>query len=341
MPNHATRATTPDLQAVVPGVWGLRNVFVNLYFLRDTSSPLEPWVLVDAGLYGSADKIRRQAEAIFGPNNPPAAIILTHGHFDHVGALKTLAETWNVPVYAHPLELPYLTGRSSYPPPDPSVGGGAMAALSFLYPRKPIDLGSRVQALPVNGTVPFLAEWRWLHTPGHSPGHVSFFRESDRTLLAGDAFVTVQQESGLAVLEQQQEVHGPPAYFTIDWAQARESVAKLAALEPQVAATGHGIPMHGEELRRQLHELSAHFDQVAVPAQGRYVGHPAVTDETGVVAVPPRPEAPLPKWIIGAALVGGLGYLLLRDRNGQPNSRAGHREPRGRYARRHRDEYEF
>ena len=67
---------------------------------------------------------------LFGHGNRPAAILLTHGHFDHVGALKTLAEEWDVPVYAHTLELPYLTGRSSYPPPDPSVGGGAMAAMS-------------------------------------------------------------------------------------------------------------------------------------------------------------------------------------------------------------------
>jgi glyoxylase-like metal-dependent hydrolase (beta-lactamase superfamily II) len=329
MPNDATRATTPDLQAVVPGVWGLRNVFVNLYFLRDTSSPLEPWVLVDAGLYGSAAKIKHHAEAIFGPNNPPAAIILTHGHFDHVGALKTLAEEWDVPVYAHPLELPYLTGLASYPPPDPTVGGGAMAAMSFLYPKKPTDLGSRVQPLPINGTVPFLSEWRWIFTPGHSPGHVAFFRDSDRTLIAGDAFVTVKQESASAVWAQRQAVHGPPAYFTPNWPQARESVEKLAALEPQVAATGHGIPMHGQELRRQLHDLATHFEQQAVPAQGRYVGHPVVADETGPLSIPDRTDVPLPKWIIGAALVGGLGYLLLRDKKPRPGRRyaAGRPQP--------------
>ncbi|SHJ82160.1 Glyoxylase, beta-lactamase superfamily II [Hymenobacter daecheongensis DSM 21074] len=338
MSEHANRATTPTLQAVAPGVWGLRNVFVNLYFVRDTSSPLEPWVLVDAGLYGSAEKIKHHAEAIFGANNPPAAIVLTHGHFDHIGALKTLAEEWNVPVYAHPLEMPYLTGRSSYPPPDPTVGGGMMAAMSFLYPKKPIDLGSRVKPLPVNGTLPFLTEWRWIHTPGHTPGHVAFFRDSDRVLLAGDAFVTVQQESGLAVWEQRQEVHGPPAYFTPDWQQARESVQRLAALEPQIAATGHGIPMHGQELRRQLHALATNFEQQAVPAHGRYVGHPAVADESGVVSVPPAPADAFPKWVAGAALVGGLGYLLLRKRK---NGAAPHRPYANRYASRHRDEYEF
>ena len=133
-------------------------------------------------------------------------------------------------------------------------------------------------------------------------------------------------------------MHGPPAYFTIDWPQSRASVEKLAALEPQIAATGHGIPMHGAELRRQLHELALHFEQQAVPAQGRYVGHPAVTDETGVVSVPPAPESGLPKWVIGAALVGGLGYLLLRDKD---KARRGRHVLSEQYARRHRDSYEF
>lgn len=85
-----------------------------------------------------------------------------------------------------------------------------MASLSWAYPRGPIDLGDRVRALPGDGRVPGLPEWRWMHTPGHAPGHVSFFREADRTLIAGDAFITTKQESALAVLAQRPEVHGPP-----------------------------------------------------------------------------------------------------------------------------------
>src|SRR5215207_2933833 len=134
------------------------------------------------------------------PRTQPAAIVLTHGHFDHIGALHTLLHKWDVPVYAHRLELPYLTGQSSYPPPDPTVGGGAMAAMSRFYPRGPYNFEGRVQPLPVDGSVPGMPGWRWIHTPGHSPGHVSLFRDADRLLLAGDAFVTQRQESLLAVL---------------------------------------------------------------------------------------------------------------------------------------------
>src|ERR1700710_183150 len=75
----------------------------------------------------------------------PSAIVLTHGHFDHVGPLETLAKEWDVPIYAHKLEHPYLNGTKSYPPPDPTVGGGLMSLLSPLYPRKPGDVSERLR----------------------------------------------------------------------------------------------------------------------------------------------------------------------------------------------------
>ncbi|WP_347879370.1 MBL fold metallo-hydrolase, partial [Hymenobacter defluvii] len=315
--NNTSRAHTPALQPIVPGIVGWRNVFVNLYYINEpeVAGIGRPWVLLDAGLPLSAAHIQEYAIQLFGPANPPQAILLTHGHFDHVGALPDLLEAWpTVQVYAHPLELPYLTGLSSYPPPDPTVGGGGMAAISFLYPKEPLDLGSRVKALPDDGSVPHLPGWRWVHTPGHTPGHVSFFRESDRTLLAGDAFVTVKGESVVATWQQKQEVHGPPAYFTPDWEAARASVELLAGLEPEVAATGHGIAMHGNELRRQLQELRDHFQTQAVPTKGRYVGHPAVADASGVVSVPPPVISPWVKGLVIAGLVG-VAVAVLRRRD--------------------------
>jgi glyoxylase-like metal-dependent hydrolase (beta-lactamase superfamily II) len=233
----------------------------------------------------------------------------------------TLANEWDVPVYAHTLELPYLTGRSAYPPPDPTVGGGAMAAMSFLYPKQPLDLGSRVQALPTDGSVPHLPGWRWYHTPGHTPGHVSFFREEDRLLIAGDAFVTVKQESGTAVWEQRQEVHGPPAYFTPNWPQARQSVALLADLKPHIAATGHGIPMHGTQLLQQLKELVEHFDEVAIPKHGRYVPQPATADETGVTSVPPAVGPGVSTWALGLGVAGTVALVLLANKKGKKSTR--------------------
>lgn len=75
------------------------------------------------------------AEKRFGHHNKPDAIILTHGHFDHVGGIIELVEYWDVPVYAHELELQYLTGKSSYPSPDSTVSSGLIAKLSPFYLR--------------------------------------------------------------------------------------------------------------------------------------------------------------------------------------------------------------
>jgi glyoxylase-like metal-dependent hydrolase (beta-lactamase superfamily II) len=255
------------LDAAAPHVHGLRTVMVNLYAVSETDGT---WVLVDTGLPGSTRKILNWS-ASHGFISAPAAIILTHGHFDHVGAVDDLSKQWNVPVYAHTLELPYLTGQREYDPPDPSVGGGLMSLLSPFYPKKPINLGDRVQPLPPDGSVPGLTRWSWLHTPGHSPGHVSFFREIDRVLLAGDAVVTTKQESLSAILSQRAELHGPPAYFTNNWAEAEASAIKLAALKPTVIAAGHGKPMVGTAATEALTELAANFKELAIPAHGRYI----------------------------------------------------------------------
>jgi glyoxylase-like metal-dependent hydrolase (beta-lactamase superfamily II) len=256
---------------LIPDLAYKRLAMVNIVFWGKQGAGDREWVLVDTGIPGTARLIVRAATARFTPESRPSAIVLTHGHFDHVGTVQKLSEYWDCPIYAHPREHPFLNGSESYPPPDPSVGGGLMATLSPMYPRGPIDVSKRLLSLAENGELPFMPGWRWLHTPGHAPGHISLWRDSDHTLIAGDAFITTNQESAYAVAVQRPELHGPPKYYTPDWESAAYSVRELAALEPEVVITGHGQAMQGPEMRDALNLLARDFERIAVPEHGKYV----------------------------------------------------------------------
>lgn len=252
------------LDEVAPGVHGLRIIFVNVFGVSHKDGT---WTLIDAGPGHAASRIRAWAEKTF--HRPPNAIVLTHGHFDHSGSAAELADGWDAPVYAHRLEMPFLTGRQAYDPPNWKAGGGAMSLLSPIFERGPFDLGTRLNELPEDGaemTAGDLPGWTLLHTPGHTPGHVSFWRPSDGVLMVGDAFCTTKAESFFeAALAQQPELHGPPAYLTPDWASARRSVERLAALGPRTVAVGHGKPLAGAGVAAELRALSDRFVDLAVP----------------------------------------------------------------------------
>jgi glyoxylase-like metal-dependent hydrolase (beta-lactamase superfamily II) len=252
------------MEDVASGLRGLRIAFVNVFAVTHSDGS---WTLIDAGLPFTATLIRRWAEKV--TKVAPNAIVLTHGHFDHASAARELADHWDVPVYAHRLEAPYLTGQQEYPPPNVGAGGGLMTLISPLDPRGPIDLGNRLRPLELSESfeLPEMPLWQILHTPGHTAGHISLFREEDRCLLVGDAFCTTKAESFFdAATTQPPELHGPPAYFTSDWTVARESVQRLAALSPMIVAPGHGRPLSGARVSEELQELGRHFDDVAVPA---------------------------------------------------------------------------
>lgn len=304
-----------NIYHVAQGVWRLKDKFVNVFLIQNNKN--SDWVLVDAGLPGSAQKIKQMIAEVISPGAIPSAIILTHGHFDHRGSLEELAEEWQIPVYAHHMELPYLNGKSSYPPADPTVGGGALASLSFTYPNKPINIEKHLKELPEDGTIPELKGWSWIHTPGHTPGHISLFRKKDKVLIAGDACVTTKQESIYFVMTQKRIVSSPPKYFTPDWRSAAHSVRELASLEPEVLVSGHGAAMYGKEAKKGLHKLSVFFYKLGIPKTGRYVDDPALFDEEGVTYVPPRPTNYTLWFTATIAAVGTLGlslYLFSRNK---------------------------
>ena len=255
-PDGATPASPGGVGTVAteiaPGVyllgpWGRTQT--NAYLVGGGSS----WILVDAGWGSDGPRIQAAVQALLGPSVAPSAILLTHAHPDHAGSARELAEAWRCPVYVHPAELPLATGdfaameRHAGPldrwlilPLMRAIGSrrrdAALAGSS---------LAGIVRALGPGGAIPGVEGWEWIHTPGHTPGHVAYVRKRDRVILSGDAILTLEVNSWAGVLRQRQGLSGPPWYTTWDRQAAINSIVEIAALEPSVLAGGHGLPLAG------------------------------------------------------------------------------------------------
>ena len=266
----------PRVSEFVSDVYGLvigrGPLSTNVYLIRSGSS----WTLVDAGWPGSEEKmIVAAAESVFGPGARPASMVLTHLHPDHSGATPRLAERWGQPAYVHPDEMPLAAGyRPEYAIP---LDRWLMPLIRRL-PRKVqeriaagADLTAVVQAFDPRVGIPGLPGWVAIHSPGHTPGHLSLYRRGDGVLITGDAVVTVDLNSLLGALTGRQGVFGPPRYSTWDCSAAQRSIATLAALQPQVLATGHG-PVRVGETAQALQVLAGGQDVPTRWRQGLFAG---------------------------------------------------------------------
>jgi glyoxylase-like metal-dependent hydrolase (beta-lactamase superfamily II) len=224
----------------------------NVYFIRSGGD----WFLVDTSVDKRAGAIRRAAEALFGKDEPPGAILLTHVHPDHAGAAPELARSWGCPVYVPEPELPLAVAdelatleRFAIP-----LDNWLVLPLMRALPAERVAAILAGQSLadcarPLGpGDVPGMDGWTAVVAPGHTPGQLTFWRADDGVLLAGDAVLTVDAGSlvGLtaAFLRPNRARVSPPAPYTNrDQQRAVESIAVLAELEPRVLATGHGPPL--------------------------------------------------------------------------------------------------
>ncbi len=247
----------PDVFCLGP--WGRTQT--NAYLVHAGSS----WVLVDAGWAQDAERIRSAVRSVLGPETVPGAILLTHVHPDHSGSARELAAAWDCPVLAHPDEIPIATGDFSamarYAGP---MDRWLILPLMRVIGRRRREaileagsLGGSVRPLGPDGSIPGVDGWRWVHTPGHTPGHVAFIRALDHVVISGDALLTLRVNAAAGLVWGSQGLSAPPWYTTWDRDAARATIRAIATLEPAVLAGGHGHPLTGPGTAEAVRRFAA------------------------------------------------------------------------------------
>ena len=223
-------ASSPEL--VAEGVWVVRGGFpsktMNVYLIEDGQGGV---TVFDAGIEGMTASIAAAGARMGGINR----VVLGHGHADHRGVAPGLG----VPVFCHPAEQADAEGD----------GGAHYFDLTKLNPQARFLMarllphwdGGPVQ---IAGTVDEgddVSGFKVVHLPGHAPGLIGLWRESDRLALVSDCFYTLDPQTGL-----KGHARVPHSAFNQDTEVARESIRKLAAMEPAAAWAGHADPLKGD-----------------------------------------------------------------------------------------------
>jgi hydroxyacylglutathione hydrolase len=178
-------------------------------------------VLVDAATRHATRRILR---ALAGA--PVTALAVTHAHADHQGASAALRARLGVPFWGPAGEVDALQSGDlrAMAPSNPITN---WQLRHWAGPGLPVD---RALAEGDELDAGFVA----LETPGHSPGHLSYWREEDRTLVAGDVLF------GRHPLTGRPGLHEPPERFTLDFGRNRASIRRVAELRPRLIVFGHG-----------------------------------------------------------------------------------------------------
>ena len=188
---------------------------INVYLMGD--------VLVDAGSRHAGKRILRQLRG-----RTVAAHALTHAHPDHQGASHVVCDTLGIPLWCGELDADAIEdGRIMQRQPRHPIN--SLIGRAFPGPPHPVER----RLLEGDHVAGFIV----LDVPGHSAGHLAFWREADRTLICGDVFTNVDTLTGVPGL------HEPHSFFTPDPVRNRESMRRLSALEPDLICFGHGQPL--------------------------------------------------------------------------------------------------
>jgi glyoxylase-like metal-dependent hydrolase (beta-lactamase superfamily II) len=229
------------VERVADGVWLLRGDLrgsMNVYFIEDGDGVVQ----FDAGTKSMRKAARAEAEQLGGLER----VVLGHAHADHRGTASDV----DAPVHCHPDEVADAEAEGAIAP-YMELAELPVAPVRWIYP----TLLRRWDGGPVKiaGTVSAgdeVAGFEVIHFPGHAPGLIGLWRESDRVALVSDVIYLIDSARLKPLPEGEASVPHPA--WAWDHEKAKESVRRLAALDPKVVAAGHGRPLRSESLRETL-----------------------------------------------------------------------------------------
>lgn len=187
---------------------------INCYLIED--------VLIDAGIRSSAIKILKAIK-----NKSVTKHALTHAHADHQGSSKIICETLNIPLLCSEPEKEFAENGNvitEYPNPNHII---SKFQKNFWAGKGHTVSQTLKEGDQIGGFIV-------IETPGHSSGHLSFFREKDGLLIVGDVMTNMN------LLTTKVGLHEPPNLFTTNQETNKQSIQKLASLKPKILCFGHG-----------------------------------------------------------------------------------------------------
>jgi glyoxylase-like metal-dependent hydrolase (beta-lactamase superfamily II) len=231
------------MRLIAPNLWqisGIPRNIINTYLIANDNEV----VLIDAGTRFMERRLLSNLRRFFAePEHQTKRLVahaLTHVHPDHQGASKPVCEAFNVPLWCGVADIADMEQGLAHKPENQGLLG--FLARTWAGPAYPVARGLKEGDM--------VAGFQVLETPGHTAGHIAFWREADKCLILGDVLNGMNLMTGLPGLNE------PPTAFTANVAQNRASIRKVAALKPEVICFGHGAPLReGRKLQEFVKKL--------------------------------------------------------------------------------------